>query len=1137
AATFHCAVRIVKISTKRGWNYPSCGGEKCRKGNLDRKQDRFWCDSCHSYVDYPVLRYKLELEVEVSDDTAQPVVVMFDETARTVVKCLDAEETGLPPVLANIMGTLYTLKLKSNSYYEYANYESFTCWSVFLEEALDESGNSGTLAATGNPNTGVFVPLTTTPSVTTPSNPEESFVVDSKRKRSDVGCSSEAGKRKRQYGSAIKEAGRVPTTTKFNVIKFSGNNHGDKPCLSNILHPAVAIHLNTFIRRDGNVQSVCCLKLTDICIADIGLAASSMAKKRATNLKGKAIVDAPNVAPPETGCKSRGATSISKRITANLKGKAIADPNNVETTKTGWTTTCNVLFKKQTSSLTHREKIQKHEETSRLSLIRVEVSYHSLGAPSYLCPNYNATMWYEERNNKGNKDQDLTLSLCCQQGKVLLPRFKDTPEPLNGLLNYNQPATSAFRDLIRVYNAMFCFTSFEAMIDHSINKGMGLYIFCINGQNYHKIGYLLPTEGTQPRYAQLWFFDTHNKIRNRLGAVMDTDSEEGVDGTIVGSLIRMLDANSAIAKSFQMAKDWCHADVIANVELRLLSERTGSKQYNAPTVAEVAALITNDFGDGEPTRDIVVCKKDSPPKRISELHPSYMALQYPLLFPYGDDGYHEKIPYHINKRKRKTTRDYVIMKEYYTYVIQYRNDQTAPRTYFAMAREYYRYKVATNIDDIILAKLPSPTVDPVGYKAVSDYMLHGPCGKDNGAETCNVERKCSKHFPKPFYAETVIDQDGYPIYKRRDDKENVQQGQGMTEQKVTVVDEIKNYLNYRYLAPCKAVWRIFSFDIHHSYPSVMKLNFHLQNQQPVTLHDTDCLPALLQKEGIDNYCLMEIQDLLNTNGTTLTEFSDMPQPNPTLLTSMDNRLIREARAFDMNKSRIQHQQLYPQLNLKQRLIYEEVVDSVHNKKGQFHFVYRPGGIGKTFLYKTIISRLRSELKIVLAVASSGIFSLLLPGGRTAHSRFVIPLELLENNTCKIKQNTHLAKLMQQVELIIWDEAPMTQKYAFEALDKTLRDILGYPVPDKRNKIFGGMTVLLGGDFRQILLVSTLKQSMKVNEYNSNGDIDTRKQAFNQWVLAVGDGKVPARIKDGEDEPTWIKIPETFLIPSPESPIQ
>ncbi|GJW83044.1 hypothetical protein Tco_0156189 [Tanacetum coccineum] len=264
-----------------------------------------------------------------------------------------------------------------------------------------------------------------------------------------------------------------------------------------------------------------------------------------------------------------GAASIPNKITTDLKGKAIADPNNVATTKKGQTTTRN----------TYGKKHPKQEETSRLSLIRVEVSYHSLGAPSYQCPNCNAKMWYEERNNKANKDQNLTFSLCCQQGKVLLPQFKDTPKPLNMLLDYNQPATSTFRDLIRVYNGMFCFISFETKINHSINKGKGLYTFRINGHNYHRIGSLLPIEGTQPRYTQLWFFDTHNKIRNRLGAFMDTDSNEGVDGTIVGSLIRMLDANSAISKAFRMAMDWCHVDTTANVELRLLFERTKSKQY------------------------------------------------------------------------------------------------------------------------------------------------------------------------------------------------------------------------------------------------------------------------------------------------------------------------------------------------------------------------------------------------------------------------------------------------------------------------------------------------------------------------------------------------------------------------------
>lgn len=63
--------------------------------------------------------------------------------------------------------------------------------------------------------------------------------------------------------------------------------------------------------------------------------------------------------------------------------------------------------------------------------------------------------------------------------------------------------------------------------------------------------------------------------------------------------------------------------------------------------------------------------------------------------------------------------------------------------------------------------------------------------------------------------------------------------------------------------------------------------------------------------------------------------------------------------------------------------------------GGLYFVYGPGGTGKTLFWSTIISRLRSEGKIVLVVASSGITSLLMEGGRTVHSRFKIPIEIDE----------------------------------------------------------------------------------------------------------------------------------------------
>lgn len=131
-------------------------------------------------------------------------------------------------------------------------------------------------------------------------------------------------------------------------------------------------------------------------------------------------------------------------------------------------------------------------------------------------------------------------------------------------------------------------------------------------------------------------------------------------------------------------------------------------------------------------------------------------------------------------------------------------------------------------------------------------------------------------------------------------------------------------------------------------------------------------------------------------------------------------------------------------------------------------MYGPGDTGKTFVYNTIINRLRSEGWTIIPVASSGIAALLLSRGRTAHSRFKIPLKTLGDDVCEIKSGSMLANLLIKTDLIIWDEAPMTHKYAFEALDRSLRDIIFCTDLDSYTKPFGGKTVILGDDFRQTL---------------------------------------------------------------------
>ncbi|KAL8095120.1 hypothetical protein AgCh_036541 [Apium graveolens] len=238
------------------------------------------------------------------------------------------------------------------------------------------------------------------------------------------------------------------------------------------------------------------------------------------------------------------------------------------------------------------------------------------------------------------------------------------------------------------------------------------------------------------------------------------------------------------------------------------------------------------------------------------------------------------------------------------------------------------------------------------------------------------------------------------------------------------------------------------------------------------------------------------------------------------------------------------------LNHKQRAIFDEVVHCATLDLGGFYFLYGHGGTGKTFLWSTILYKLRSEGRIVLVVASSGIASLLVQGGRTAHSRFRIPIDISEVSTCEIKKNTHLAELICKVSLVIWDEAPMTHRFVFEAVDRSFRDIRQTINPAAGSLPFGGMTVLLGGDFRQVLLVvpkegregivaasisksylwreskiSTLLENMRVERDVPPVTLDGEVLSFKEWILNLGN-RVQQTYEFGDaSDSSWIKIPK------------
>ena len=158
----------------------------------------------------------------------------------------------------------------------------------------------------------------------------------------------------------------------------------------------------------------------------------------------------------------------------------------------------------------------------------------------------------------------------------------------------------------------------------------------------------------------------------------------------------------------------------------------------------------------------------------------------------------------------------------------------------------------------------------------------------------------------------------------------------------------------------------------------------------------------LNKEQLEHFTLIEVEQLLRDHERSLTDFKGMPIPDKNIMKELDNSLLHQESQYDLEEELKKHKDLYPSLNTEQKIIYDEVLESVTKGLGKLFFLNGSGGTGKTYVYRMLISWLRSKERIVLPVTSSGIAALLLPGGRTAHSRFKIPLIITEDSVCDIK---------------------------------------------------------------------------------------------------------------------------------------
>lgn len=301
--------------------------------------------------------------------------------------------------------------------------------------------------------------------------------------------------------------------------------------------------------------------------------------------------------------------------------------------------------------------------------------------------------------------------------------------------------------------------------------------------------------------------------------------------------------------------------------------------------------------------------------------------------------------------------------------------------------------------------------------------------------------------------------------------------------------------------------------------------------------------------------LFELDHILrsSTPPRSILDFH-LPKLTDSNITLLKNRLFLEETSYNKVALISTHDHMLPLLNNAQLQVYNDIRSAEETQQQVLIFVYGHGGTGKTFLWNTLLAYFRSRGKIALAVAASGIASLLLPSGRTAHSRFNIPIDFSEKTACNIRKHTMLAELLKQTSIIIWDEAPMSDRRCFECLDRSLKDIL-----DCEAKTFGGMSMLLGGDFRQTLPVSPkstpseivsltlpnsylwpyfklckLSANMRLKDSSMSSKIELNASDFATWLVQVGDGRIGNMDTVDRINTKWIEIPKSLLIPPSEN---
>ncbi|KAL8120812.1 hypothetical protein AgCh_017845 [Apium graveolens] len=271
----------------------------------------------------------------------------------------------------------------------------------------------------------------------------------------------------------------------------------------------------------------------------------------------------------------------------------------------------------------------------------------------------------------------------------------------------------------RVYNNMFALCSFGGMIDDSVNKGKGPYVFCISGKIYHNFGSLIPPDGCKPKFAQLYMYDSHEAIDHRLNFSKDRDD---VDASIVATLQEMIDyVYNNVVDSFR--RGYIDATDLGKCVI-LPSSFTGVYRYMQQNFQDSLA-ICKEYGHPDLSITFTCNPKWEEIQGAIDLAGSQTASVRPYIVAWV---FKIKLDVMMDDFTKNNVLGQVLA---VVYTVEFQKWGLPHAHIVLWLRDGDKLITPEDIDAVICAELPDKDVDPVAYKDVSQFMMHGPCGEAN----------------------------------------------------------------------------------------------------------------------------------------------------------------------------------------------------------------------------------------------------------------------------------------------------------------------------------------------------------------------------------------------------------------------